>query len=77
MRRELGTDMEVLISSSGRFSLRSVPPISHILARNFGGGGHPHAAGGSFPFGLWDRILFHLTGRCPSIKQFVEIAESL
>jgi len=77
MRKELGTDMEVLISSSGRFSLRSVPPVSHILARNFGGGGHPHAAGGNFPFSFWDRILFRLSGRCSYIRQFVESAESL
>jgi len=77
MRKALGTDMEVLISASGRFSLRSVPPVSHILARNFGGGGHPHAAGGNFPFGFWDKILFRLLGRCPHIRRFVETAESL
>jgi oligoribonuclease NrnB/cAMP/cGMP phosphodiesterase (DHH superfamily) len=77
MRKTLGTDMEVLISTSGRFSLRSVPPVSHILARNFGGGGHPHAAGGNFPFKFWDRVFFRLFGRCPHIRQFVETAESL
>ncbi|MEM2124462.1 MAG: phosphoesterase [Methanolinea sp.] len=77
MRRELGTEMEVLVSPSGRFSLRSVPPVSHILAKSFGGGGHPHAAGGNFPFGFWDRIIFRLSGRCPYAAQFVARAESL
>ena len=77
MRSTLSTDMEVLISPSGRFSLRSVPPVSHILARNFGGGGHPNASGGNFPFSFWDGVLFRLFGRSPHIDRFVEIAESL
>ena len=77
MRRTLSTDMEVLISPSGRFSLRSVPPVSHILARNFGGGGHPNAAGGNFPFSFWEGVLFRLFGRSVYIDRFVEIAESL
>lgn len=77
MRGTLSTDMEVLVSPSGRFSLRSVPPISHILARNFGGGGHPNAAGGNFPFTFWESLTFRLFGRSPSIDRFVEIADSL
>jgi len=79
MRKELGTDMEILISTSGRFSLRSVPPVSHIVARNFGGGGHPHAAGGNFPFGFWERLLFRLSGRCPGshLSHFIACADSL
>lgn len=77
MRKALSTDMEVLISPSGRFSLRSVPPVSHILARSFGGGGHPNAAGGNFPFSFWESLYFRLFGRSASIERFVEIAESL
>jgi oligoribonuclease NrnB/cAMP/cGMP phosphodiesterase (DHH superfamily) len=77
MRSSLSTDMEVLISPSGRFSLRSVPPVSHILARNFGGGGHPNAAGGNFPFTFWESIFFRLFGRSAHIDRFVDIAESL
>ncbi|MCQ8894326.1 MAG: phosphoesterase [Methanolinea sp.] len=77
MRKQLKTEMEVLVSPSGRFSLRSVPPVSHILARNFGGGGHPHAAGGNFSFTFWDRVLLQLFGRCPYAREFVEQAESL
>lgn len=76
IRNVLKTDMEVLISKSGRFSLRSVPPVSHIIARNFGGGGHPNAAGGNLPFTLWESLSFRLFGRSASIDRFVEIAES-
>jgi oligoribonuclease NrnB/cAMP/cGMP phosphodiesterase (DHH superfamily) len=57
LRKELGSDIEVLFSDSGKFSIRSVPPVSHLIAREFGGGGHPHAAGGFCKFSFWDRIL--------------------
>lgn len=77
MRKELSTDMEVLVSPEGRFSLRSVAPVSHIIAREFDGGGHPNAAGGNFHFSLWDRILFLFLGKAPQFKKFVELAESL
>jgi oligoribonuclease NrnB/cAMP/cGMP phosphodiesterase (DHH superfamily) len=77
MRQELSTDIEVLISKEGRFSLRSVPPISHLIAREFGGGGHPNAAGGNFDFSFWDRIRFVLFGSTPKFSKFVELAESI
>ena len=77
MRQTLSTDIEVLISKEGRFSLRSVPPISHIIAREFGGGGHPNAAGGNFEFSFWDRIRFALFGTTPKFSKFVELAESI
>jgi oligoribonuclease NrnB/cAMP/cGMP phosphodiesterase (DHH superfamily) len=76
MRKELSSDMEVLVSREGRFSLRSVPPISHLLARKFGGGGHPNAAGGDFHFSFWDKVRFMLLGRAPQFRQFVDIAET-
>ena len=76
MRKELGTDIEVLVSPNGRFSLRSVPPISHVLAREFGGGGHPNAAGGSFDFSLWDRLLFRFLGRSSHFDRFISVAET-
>lgn len=76
MRKELGTDIEVLVSSNGRFSIRSVPPISHILAREFNGGGHPNAAGGSFDFSVWDRLLFRFLGRSSHFSRFVEVVET-
>jgi oligoribonuclease NrnB/cAMP/cGMP phosphodiesterase (DHH superfamily) len=77
MRRELSTDIEVLISREGRFSLRSVPPISHLIAREYGGGGHPNAAGGNFKFSFWDRVRFRLFGTVPEFSRFVETAESI
>lgn len=77
MRKELSTDIEVLISREGRFSLRSVPAISHLIAREYGGGGHPNAAGGSFGFSFWNRIRFRIFGTVPEFARFVEIAESL
>jgi oligoribonuclease NrnB/cAMP/cGMP phosphodiesterase (DHH superfamily) len=77
MRKELSTDMEVLVSPEGRFSLRSTAPISHIIAREFDGGGHPNAAGGNFHFSLWDRIRFLLLGKVPKFRKFVDLAETL
>ncbi len=77
MRQALSTDIEVLISKNGRFSLRSVPPISHLIARQYGGGGHPNAAGGNFEFSFWDRIRFALFGTMPKFLKFVELAEAI
>jgi len=77
MRKELSTDIEVLISKDGRFSLRTVPPISHIIARHYGGGGHPNAAGGSFQFSFLERIRFILLGSSSQFRRFVDIAESI
>ena len=77
IRKELGTDLEVLISQDGRFSLRSVPPISHLVAREYGGGGHPNAAGGSFNFSFLDRIRFLLFGSSPRFRDFVEVTEAI
>lgn len=77
IRQELSTDIEVLISKEGRFSLRSVPPISHLIAREYNGGGHPNAAGGNFEFSFWDRVRLTLFGTTPQFSKFVELAESI
>jgi oligoribonuclease NrnB/cAMP/cGMP phosphodiesterase (DHH superfamily) len=77
MRKEFSTDMEVLVSMKGRFSLRSVPPVSHLIAREFDGGGHPNAAGGDFHFSIWDRIRFLFLGNPPQFRQFIELAETM
>jgi oligoribonuclease NrnB/cAMP/cGMP phosphodiesterase (DHH superfamily) len=77
IRDELDTDIEVVVSSNGRISIRSVPPISHLIAREFSGGGHPHAAGGSFPFNLLDRILFWLIKRNRHYRRLAGVAESI
>jgi oligoribonuclease NrnB/cAMP/cGMP phosphodiesterase (DHH superfamily) len=77
LRKDLSSDMEVLISPGGRFSLRSVPPISHLIAREFHGGGHPNAAGGSFEFSLWEKFLFWLFGKNSKFDRFVSVAETI
>lgn len=75
LRKEFKSQIEVLVSPDGKFSLRSVPPISHILARNFNGGGHPNAAGGSFPFTFTDRLLFWALKRSRHFEPFIAAAE--
>ncbi|MDN7011532.1 phosphoesterase [Methanoculleus sp. FWC-SCC3] len=77
IREELGTDIEVIVSSNGRISIRSVPPVSHIIAREFSGGGHPHAAGGTFSFNLVDRLLFWLIKRNRHYRRLAEKAASI
>jgi len=76
IRSELNTDMEVIIGKDGKFSLRSVPPISHRIAREFGGGGHPHASGGSFNFTLFERFMYWMFKKTWYLDEFVRIAES-
>ncbi len=76
IRKTLQTDIEVIISRGGRFSLRSVPPISHLITREYRGGGHPHAAGGNFDFTWKDRILFLLFGKNYHFEKFTELADS-
>ncbi|HMA06048.1 MAG TPA: phosphoesterase [Methanomicrobiales archaeon] len=77
VRESFGSEIEVLVSSNGRFSLRSVPPVSHLIARRFGGGGHPHASGGAFPFTLLDRVTFVLFKRSRHFEDLVAVAESI
>jgi oligoribonuclease NrnB/cAMP/cGMP phosphodiesterase (DHH superfamily) len=76
IRNEKKTDIEVIIGRDGRFSLRSVPPISHLIAREFSGGGHPNAAGGSFNFSLIERFTFWLLKKSRHFEGFVKVAES-
>jgi oligoribonuclease NrnB/cAMP/cGMP phosphodiesterase (DHH superfamily) len=77
IRERLGTDIEVIVNPSGRFSIRSVPAISHIVARRFGGGGHPHAAGGDFAFTFIERLGFSLFKRSRRYRDLVKTAEDL
>lgn len=77
MRERLGSDIEVLVSPKGRFSIRSAPPISHLIAREFSGGGHPNAAGGRFPFGLPDRFLFWLTKKSRFFSDLERVADAI
>ena len=76
IRDEKKTDIEVIIGKDGKFSLRSVPPISHIIAREFGGGGHPNAAGGSFNFSVVERFTWWLFKKSRHFDEFVKAAEA-
>ena len=76
IRAELHTDMEVIIGRDGKFSLRSVPPVGHLIAREFNGGGHPNASGGSFNFTVIERFTFWLFKKTRYFDTFVKVAES-
>lgn len=71
------TDIEVIISDSGKFSIRSGPPVSHIIAREFGGGGHPPAAGGKFDYTALDRLSIKLFGKNRHHRRLIEVAETV
>ncbi len=75
IRNKKKTDIEVIIGKDGKFSLRSVPPVSHLIAREFGGGGHPNAAGGSFSFTVIERFTWWLFKKSKHFDEFVRIAE--
>ena len=77
IRKELKTDIEVLVYPNGRFSIRSIPSISHLIAREFQGGGHAHAAGGNFSFSLWERLIFLLLRNTRQVRRLIEVAESI
>ena len=76
IRDKKTTDIEVIIGKDGKFSVRSVPPISHIIAREFGGGGHPNAAGGSFNFSVIERFTWWLFKKSRHFDGFVKVAEA-
>jgi len=75
IREQKKTDIEVIIGKDGKFSIRSVPPVSHLIAREFGGGGHPNAAGGSFNFSAVERFTWWLFKKSRHFPEFVKIAE--
>lgn len=76
-RKELGCDMELLVFDTGKFSLRSVAPVSHLIARQFNGGGHPNASGGSFAYGWKEKWMLKLFGRVACAGEFAEAAEAV
>jgi len=77
IRERLGSDIEVLVGPKGRFSIRSAPPVSHLIAGEFNGGGHPNAAGGRFPFNVLDRFLFWLTSRSRFFSDLERVADAI
>lgn len=77
IRDSKDTDIEVIFSDSGKFSIRSKPPVSHLIAREFGGGGHPPAAGGKFEYSVFDRISTSLFGKNRHFRRLFEVAENI
>ena len=77
IRNQKRTEIEVIIGKDGKFSIRSVPPISHLIAREFGGGGHPNAAGGSFNFTVIERFTWWLFKKSRHFDELVKVAERL
>jgi oligoribonuclease NrnB/cAMP/cGMP phosphodiesterase (DHH superfamily) len=75
IRDRKNTEIEVIIGRDGKFSIRSVPPISHLIAREFGGGGHPNAAGGSFNFTVIERFTWWLFKKSRHFDELVKVAE--
>ena len=75
IRDQKKTEIEVIIGKDGKFSIRSVPPISHLIAREFGGGGHPNAAGGSFNFTVIERFTWWLFKKSRHFDELVKVAE--
>ncbi|HJJ55573.1 MAG TPA: phosphoesterase, partial [Methanocorpusculum sp.] len=76
-RKKYGSDIELLVLDSGKFSLRSVAPISHIIARNFKGGGHPNASGGSFVYGFKEKWCLKLFGKVSGVDEFIKVVDTL
>ncbi len=60
LRNKYGSKIEIVLRTNGVFSIRSTDPISNRIAERFGGGGHPHAAGGNLHFTMADRFRFRL-----------------
>jgi len=77
IRDKMQTDIEIIVSETGKFSIRSVPPISHIIAKKFGGGGHPPAAGGSFKFSFTDRMSFLILKKNKHFQKLFDVAEKV
>ncbi|WOF15797.1 phosphoesterase [Methanoplanus sp. FWC-SCC4] len=77
IRDEMKTDIEVIVSDNGKFSIRSVPPISHLIAKKFGGGGHPPAAGGSFKFSFTDKMAFLILKKNRHYKKLFDVSEKI
>ena len=74
-RKELGTDIELLVFDNGKFSLRSKPDISHLIAKEFHGGGHPNASGGNLDFGVKEKLLFKIFHKVAKQEEFIKAAE--
>ncbi|MDD1721050.1 MAG: hypothetical protein LUP95_03590 [Euryarchaeota archaeon] len=77
LRRKYDSTIEIVLHTNGVFSIRSTGPISNRVAELFGGGGHPHAAGGNLHFSIADRILFRLCSlRLKKVQKLIRTASA-
>ena len=76
LRKKYDSDVEILVSNNGRFSIRSKIPISHLVAREFRGGGHPEASGGRFLFTFADKLKFILLKKNPHYNLIAQKVET-
>lgn len=72
LRSKFDSDIEIFVSDKGKFSIRSKQPVSHLIAREFHGGGHPGASGGHFQFTWFDVLKLKL---CKKNRYYDSIAE--
>jgi len=69
---------ELVLRTNGRFSIRTVVPVSNQIAALFDGGGHPHAAGGNLHFTIPEQLAFRLTPyRLKKVRELIETASEL
>jgi oligoribonuclease NrnB/cAMP/cGMP phosphodiesterase (DHH superfamily) len=75
LRDKYSSQIEIVLRSNGIFSIRTVAPVANRIAKLFGGGGHPHAAGGNLHFSFVDRVAFCvLKYRLAKVQQLIRAA---
>lgn len=76
LREAKGTDIELALKPSGKYSLRSRPhlPLCHAVAQRFHGGGHPNASGGQLRLAAWEWPGYWLTGRAREADELARAA---
>jgi len=75
LRDKYHSTTEIILRRNGVFSVRTVAPVSNLIAMLFNGGGHPHAAGGNLCFTRRDQIGFRLFGyRLAKVQKLIETA---
>jgi oligoribonuclease NrnB/cAMP/cGMP phosphodiesterase (DHH superfamily) len=75
LRERYNSRTELILRANGVFSVRTVAPVSNKIAAVFGGGGHPHAAGGNLHFTIAELIGFRLFAyRVKKVRELIEAA---
>jgi uncharacterized protein len=75
LRSRYHSTTELVLRTNGRFSIRTVAPVSNRIAAQFDGGGHPHAAGGNLHFTIPEQLAFRFTSyRLAKVRKLIETA---